>query len=34
VEIDERTDINKGELVVIVGADRLKDGDLVSVVTE
>jgi membrane fusion protein, multidrug efflux system len=34
VEIDERTAINKGEFVVIVGADRLKDGDLVSVVTE
>jgi membrane fusion protein (multidrug efflux system) len=34
IEIDERTAINKGDSVVIVGADRLKDGDLISVVAE
>ena len=34
VEIDERTAIAKGEHVVIVGADKLKDGDSVTIVTE
>jgi multidrug efflux pump subunit AcrA (membrane-fusion protein) len=34
VEIDERTAIAKGDHVVIVGADRLKDGDLISIVSE
>jgi RND family efflux transporter MFP subunit len=34
IEIDERTPINVGDLVVVVGADKLKNGDKITIAEE